>query len=188
MFNKKLLLYVTGLIFLLSGAIFSQEDEEKKDSDSAETDEIEWWNDDWKDFNFDFDLFDSYKNPSISVTYGFSSINLKDFSGSFADPNIPELKLGYTTAKSNKYAYGILDYKYNYLFISNIRTDISSKPGLNEIESNLWRFGFGWAKGYGYDLGSAAIIPYNSYSFAWSRLDVKKLPDQNPDRSDYGFH
>jgi hypothetical protein len=182
MFSKKLLFFVTGLIFLLSNALYSQDEEGINESDSAETEEIDWWDEDWEDFDFEFDLFDTHKAPSISVTYGFSSINLENFSGSFADPNIPELKLGYTTEKSNREADGILNYKYNYLFLSNIRTDISGTPGANEIESNLWRFGVGWAKGYGYDLGSAAIIPYNSYSFAWSRLDVKEFPDNQEDR------
>jgi hypothetical protein len=182
MINNKLLLYIAVLTFLFSGILISQEEEGKNESDSAETEEIEWWNEDWENFDFEFDLFDKHKTPSISVTYGFSSINLENFSSSFADPDIPELKLGYTSEKSDREADGILDYKYNYLFLSNIRTDISNTPGVNEIESNLWRFGFGWAKGYGYDLGSSAIIPYNSYSFAWSRLDVKEFPDNQEDR------
>jgi hypothetical protein len=185
MFNKKLLLFVTVITLLLSNVLFSQEEEEeegKKESDSAETEQSDWWDDDWDDFDFEFDLFDTYKSPSVSLTYGFSSINIKNFSGSFADPNVPELKLGYTTTKSKWEDEGILHYKYNYLFVSNITTDISGTPGANEIESNLWRFGFGWAKGYGYDLGGAAIIPYNSYSLAWSRLDVKKFPDNQEDR------
>ena len=182
MFNKKLLLFVTVITLLLSNVLFSQEEEEEwKESDSAETEDSDWWDNDWDDFDFDFDLFDTHKSPSVSLTYGFSSINLKNFSGSFADPNVPELKLGYTTAKSGWEDDGILNYKYNYLFVSNITTDISGTPGANEIESNLWRFGFGWAKGYGYDLGAAAIIPYNSYSLAWSRLDVKKFPDNQED-------
>ena len=121
-------------------------------------------------------MFDSYKSPSVSLTYGFSSINIKDFSGSFASPNIPEIKLGYTTEKPSWNREDIIKYKYNYLFLSNVTTEISGTPKANEIESNLWRFGFGWANGYGYDLGSAAIIPYNSYSVAWSRLDVKNFP------------
>ena len=181
MYNKKLLLALTAFVFLFSSIQFSQEKEEEEKSDSAEADQ-EWWdNDDWDDFDFDFDLFDNYKSPSVSLTYGFSSINIHNFSGSFTDPNIPQLKLGYTTEKTNRESDGILDYKYNYLFLSNIRTDISGTPGAKEIESNMWRIGFGWAKGYGYDLGSAAIIPYNSYSLAWSRLDVKNFPDNQED-------
>jgi len=186
MFIKKLLLFVTAFTFIINSNLFSQEEEKGKDekSDTAETEETDSWdNDDWKDFNFEFDLFDSYKSPSISLTYGFSSINLQNFSGSFASPNIPEIKLGYTTEKPAWSEEGIIKYKYNYIFLSNVTTDISGTPDADEIESNLWRFGFGWANGYGYDLGSAAIIPYNSYSLAWSKLDVKNFPVNEQDKN-----
>ncbi|MDO8549880.1 MAG: outer membrane beta-barrel protein [Ignavibacteria bacterium] len=185
MFIKKLLLFVTAFTFILSSTLFSQEKEKGKDekSDSAETEEDGWDKDEWDDFKFDFDLFDSYRSPSVSLTYGFSSISLQNFSGSFANPNIPEIKLGYTTEKPTWNEEAILKYKYNYLFLSNVTTDISDTQGEDEIESNLWRFGFGWANGYGYDLGSAAIIPYNSYSLAWSRLDVKNFPANEQDRN-----
>ncbi|OGU73471.1 MAG: hypothetical protein A2V93_10160 [Ignavibacteria bacterium RBG_16_34_14] len=186
MFIKKILFFVTAFTFILNCTLFSQEEERGKEekSDSAGTEEINSWdNDDWEDFNFEFDLFDSYKSPSVSLTYGFSSINLHNFSSSFANSNIPEIKLGYTTEKPAWKEEGILKYKYNYLFLSNVTTDIQGTPSANEIESNLWRFGFGWANGYGYDLGSAAIIPYNSYSLAWSRLEVKNFPANEQDKN-----
>lgn len=183
MLIKKLLLFITAFSFLLSSALFAQEGKEEK-SDTAETEESDSWdNDGWENFDLEFDLFDSYRSPSVSLTYGFSSINLQNFSGSFANPNIPEIKLGYTTEKPSWNEEGILKYKYNYLFLSNVTTDISGTPFTDEIESNLWRFGFGWANGYGYDLGSAAIIPYNSYSLAWSKLDVKNFPANEQDRN-----
>jgi hypothetical protein len=184
MFIKKLLLFVTAFIFIVNSNLFSQEEEKGKDekSDSTETEETDLWdNDNWDDFKFG--LFDTYKSPSVSLTYGFSSINLQNFSGSFANPNIPEIKLGYTTEKPAWEEKGILKYKYNYLFLSNVTTDIQGTPSANEIESNLWRFGFGWANGYGYNLGSAAIIPYNSYSFAWSKLEVKNFPANEQDKN-----
>lgn len=181
MFIKKLLLLITAFAFVLSCTLFSQEKGKEENGDSSETEEQGWWDkDDWE---FEFDLFNSYKSPSVSVTYGFSSINLNNFSGSFASPNIPELKLGYTTEKPAWKTEGILKYKYSYIFLSNVTTDIQGTPGENEIESNLWRFGFGWASGYGYDLGSSAIIPFNSTSLAWSRLDVKNFPANEQDKN-----
>jgi opacity protein-like surface antigen len=182
MIIKQLLLFAVSVVFISGSTIFSQEKEKEEKSDSAETEENEWWDkDDWDDFDFEFDLFDSYKSPSISLTYGFSSMNLQNFSGAFANPNVPEVKLGYTSEKPSWQEEGILRYKYNYLYLSNVTTDISGTPGANEIESNLWRFGFGWANGYGYDLGSSAIIPYNSYSLGWSQLDVKNFPESEQD-------
>lgn len=184
MLKQKLLLLIISFIFNSINPLYSQEKEEGK-ADSSESEES-WWkwgNDEWDDFNIDFDLFHRHKSPTVSVTYGFSSINLQNFSGSFANPNVPELKLGYTTEKPLWEEEGILRYKYNYLFVSNVTTDISGTPSANEIESNLWRFGFGWSKGYGYNLGSSAIIPYNSTSLSWSRLDVKNFPENEQDRN-----
>lgn len=189
MLNRLLLIVLITFLFAGSSSVLSQEkDGESNDAveeDSAEASNMDWnnWEDNWDNFEFDFDLFDPYfsKSPSISLTYGLSNINLHNFSGSFADPQIPEIKLGYTSEKPSWNDENILHYKYSYLFLSNVTTNISGTPAANEIESNLWRFGLGWANGYGYNLGSgAAILPYNSYSFSWSRLDVKNFP-ANPE-------
>jgi hypothetical protein len=184
---KRLLLIVLTVIFLAgSTSLFARDEENGKEKakalkqDSTETSDRDNHSDyDWHDFKAKFDLFDSFLNhsPSVSLTYGFSSINIHNFSSTFAEPNVPEIKLGYTSEKPIWSEDGILHLKYNYLFLSNITTDISGTPAANEIESNLWRFGFGWARGYGYRLGSSSsIIPYNSFSFNWSRLDVKNFP------------
>ncbi len=188
MFNRLLLAFLTVIILSGSNSVFSQDEENGNEKADAVKQDFEESSDkdsdyDWHDFKVDFDLFDSHltHSPSVSLGYGFSTMNIHNFSESFAEPNIPEIKLGYTNEKSTWTAENILHYKYNYLFLSNLTTDISGTPTVNEIESNLWRFGFGWARGYGYRLGStSAIIPYNSYSFAWSRLDVKNFPS-NPD-------
>jgi len=179
MIIKKLLMLTAAFIFVLSSTIFSQEKGKEDLEDSSDTEE-DWWDEDWE---FEFGLFDSYKSPSVSVTYGFSSMNLQNFSGSFASPNIPELKLGYTSEKPTWESEGIFKYKYNYVYLSNVTTDIQGTPGENEIESSLWRFGFGWSGGYGYDLGSSAITPYNSTSLGWSKLDVKNFPADEQDRN-----
>ena len=184
---RLLLAVLITFIFAGSNSVFAQEEEKEEglDEDSIEISEDDWFNENnWDDFEVDFDFFDPYftKSPSVSLTYGISSMSIKDFSGSFADPSIPEIKLGYTTEKPVWEEEDIIDYKYSYLFLSNVSTDISGTPEANKIESNLWRFGFGWANGYGYRLGSSsAVIPYNSYSFAWSRLDVKNFPANQND-------
>ena len=184
---RLLLAVLITFIFAGSNSVFAQEEEKEEglDEDSIEISEDDWFNgNNWDDFEVDFDFFDPYftKSPSVSLTYGLSSMSIKDFSGSFADPSIPEIKLGYTTEKPVWEEEDIIDYKYSYLFLSNVSTDISGTPEANKIESNLWRFGFGWANGYGYRLGSSsAVIPYNSYSFAWSRLDVKNFPANQND-------
>ena len=190
MLNRLSLTILTIIILAGSNSLFAQDYENGKEKTEAEvvkqdstesSDKDEHTKFDWHDFNTKFNLFDSHHSPSVSLAYGFSSMNIHNFSASFAKPNIPEIKLGYTSEKPVWNEEGILHLKYNYLFLSNITTDISGTPAANEIQSNLWRFGLGWDDGYGYKLGSSsAIIPYNSFSFGWSRLDVKNFPS-NPD-------
>ena len=189
MLIRFLIIGLITFIFTGNSSVFPQETKgEATDEDSTEVSDNDWdsWDNDWdwEDFEFEFDPFDSYfsKSPSVSLTYGLSSMRLRNFSGSFADPQIPEIKLGYTSEKPSWNKENILRYQYSYLFLSNITTDISGTPEANEIETNLWRFGFGWANGYGYSLGSGtAILPYNSYSLSWSRLDVKNFPANTED-------
>ena len=187
------LLFTILTVIILTGNIclftYGEENGEEK-AEAVKQDSTDTYGKDnhtdfnWNDFKSKFELFDSQfiHSPSISLTYGFSSIKIHNFSGSFAEPNVPEIKLGYTSEKPLWSNDGILTHKYNYLFLSNITTDISGTPTANKIESNLWRFGFGWAKGYGYKIGSlSAIIPYNSFSLEWSRLEVKNFPANQDD-------
>lgn len=191
MLNRFLFTILTALLLVGNVSMFAHGEENKSEKseavkqDSTETtDKDNHHNYDWRDLKAKFNLFDSQflHSPSVSLTYGVSSMNIHNFSGSFAEPNVPEIKLGYTSEKPLWKADGILSHKYNYLFLSNITTDISGTPTANKIESNLWRFGFGWARGYGYRIGSSsAIIPYNSFALAWSRLDVKNFPANKDD-------
>jgi Outer membrane protein beta-barrel domain len=187
---KRLFFTILTLIVLAgSNSVFAQDKENMKDNpdtvtqDSTNTSGRDKNSDnDWHHFKVNFELFDSYftHSPSVSLTYGFSSMSIHNFSGSFAEPNIPEIKLGYSSGSPIWSADEIINYKYNYLYLSNITTDISGTAAANEIQSNLWRFGIGIAQGYGYRIGSSsAIIPYNSFSLGWSRLDVKNFPS-NP--------
>lgn len=132
-------------------------------------------------------------SPTISLSYGQSQINLKNFNGSFANPNFPELKLGYTTIRVSKYSEDILRYKFNHIFVGNFFTKVKNDNSLNKkIRTDMWRFGFGWSSGYGYDLGGSSILPYHSTSFAWSRVKFNEVPvnsadQQITDRYDQSF-
>jgi hypothetical protein len=123
-------------------------------------------------------------NPTISLNYGSSKIGIENFNESFRNPNLLELKLGNT--RENRYykENNIIDYDFNYLFVSNISVDLNNNSsGSAELKSDLWRFGYGKASGYGYNLGSAAIILYYSYSFDWSRFRMEDVPLNADDKN-----
>lgn len=171
MSTLKLLL---SLIIFLGIHSYSQEE-----SDSLTTHEDEECvsdKEDWYEFDFDWERngFALKGSPSISLSYGQSEINHKNFTKGFADPKLIELKLGYTTLRPSKYSEDILRYKYNNAFLSNYFTKSSGDNSTNKkIEMDIWRFGFGWAAGYGYELGEASIIPFHSTSMSWSRVKFK---------------
>jgi len=159
------------LITFLSVPALSQEDKEE-----ADTTDSDWNWGDWKDWHHDMDVMnvDFKGSPTIVLRYGISGVNLDNFSGKFADPNLLEVRLGYTDEKNYKWEEDIIKYDFKFLYLSNISTDINKvTPSEGELKNNLWRFGGGRASGYGYKIGNGGIIPYYSYDLSWSRLDLK---------------
>ena len=164
--------YLLPVLFIMLLSVPALPQEENSEADTTDS----WnWND-WKDFHHDMDVLDVgfHGSPTIDLRYGISNLNLDNFSGKFADPNLLEVKLGYTDEKVYKYEENIIDYDFKYLYLSNISTDISKNTvSAPELENSAWRFGLGKASGYGYKIGSGAVIPYYSFDLSWSRLDFK---------------
>jgi hypothetical protein len=152
------------------------EDEEDNIADDIK-DNIKDHIDKWKDWNWEWDEFegkDFFKDPSISLSYGFSRMGLKGFTGPLNKPGLIELKLGYTSQNELEYD-AIVKYKYSYLQLSSFTPDLrSSSDNSGRIKTDMWRFAFGHSAGYGYKLGkNAAVIPYSAGTFTWSRIDFK---------------
>jgi hypothetical protein len=159
------------LLILLSVNAFPQEEAAKADSSES------GWNwHEWEKFHHDMDfLKNGFKgSPTIVLKYGLSGMSLNNFRGSFADPNLLEIKLGYTDEKSYKHNENLVDYDFKYLYLSNISTDIGNVNVVSpELKNSSWRFGFGKATGYGYKIGKSAVIPYYSYDLSWTKLDLE---------------
>jgi len=161
------LLIVLFLLFV-SQIIIAQDDSTKTQKD------WEWhWNewDDWNDWNEDFEVSETH--PAISLQYGLANLNRNDLLSKFVDPNLLELKLGYIRDKKAWGTDYIIKHSYKFLYLSNESNKLSGKEAVgSEIESNMWRFGFGRSSGYGYKLGeNTAIIPYYTYTMNWSNIN-----------------
>jgi len=184
--NKKLLLtFLLSLVLLIP--VYSQ-GKDTTNTDSTKTDTEEGWEcednnhcagnaDKWDDIGshmFDLKLKGV---PTISFVYGDSKMNLKSINQKFSKPGMLELKLGYTTEKSYDGYDNIIKYKFHYFHISNVTTDLSGSKNSSDLNTNTWRFGFGWASGYGYDLGRGfSIIPYHESSIDWTKMDMQTTP------------
>ena len=164
------LLFLT--LSLTSVPVFAQAE---KDSAKTEKDWIWHWNwdevDDWEDWTIDWGF--KKNKPAITLQYGIADLRLDGVTSGFVDPALAELKLGYVREKSAWNTDYIIDHSYKFLYLSNESNKLSGKEKQSDIdiESEMWRFGFGKVSGYGYKLGeSAAVIPYNGYSLNWSRI------------------
>lgn len=175
MLNKKLL--ALFLITLFSAALaFAQEDE---DSTKVEN---EWGNHHRHKFKFDLFSHEFEGKPTVAIGYGLSKMSLSGFNETFGKPNLAEFQIGYTDISSTE-EENILRYKYHYLFLSNFSTDIAGAANNPGLKADMWRFGFGRSQGYGYKIGSGAIIPYHTYSFEWTRLKMNDAPVNPADKS-----
>jgi hypothetical protein len=168
MYFKKLFLVP---LFLISFSIylFPQDN-----GDSTENNEKNSWPNWKKEFNIFHGGF--HGQPTITFLYGFSSMNQKDILRNYANPNLLELKIGYTKERLNHEDENIINYNYHYLQLSYFSTDPANTPDNPDVQSKMWRLGFGSASGYGYNFGNSALIPYYSSGFMWSRVEI--LPDR----------
>jgi opacity protein-like surface antigen len=165
----KKLITTTLICFLFMGAAFAQEE----DSAGTNSRHHHWYQ--WKnDFNF---LHEGFRGrPTLSFLYGFSSMSMKDAQRSYADPDLMELKIGYTSKRSTRIDDNIFNYSNKYLQISYFSTQLANAPNTPDVQSKMWRIGFGKASGYGYDLGSFNLVPYHASGLTWSRVEI--LPDK----------
>ena len=184
--NKNLLLTILLSATLLI-PLYSQE-RDTTNTDSTDTYSNEGWEsrednggaekvDNWD--NIGSHMFDiKIKGaPTININYGSGKMNLKSINQNFAKPGMVELKLGYTTEKTYGESDYILKYKFNYFHLSNFTPDLSGSKNSDGLNTDAWRFGFGSASGYGYDLGCGySIMPYYQSSIDWTKIDMKTTP------------
>jgi opacity protein-like surface antigen len=182
--NKNLLI-ISLLALALIIPVYSQDVSSPADSTESDSTWANWdKNEDsqWDKIGshmFDFKIKGA---PTIELNYGGSKMRLKSISDKFANPGIIELKLGYTSDKSYKGSDYVTKYTFKYFHISNFTTSLSGNENSSDILSNTWRFGIGWASGFGYDFGNdVEIIPYYQSSFDWTMLNLQSSPSNNED-------
>ena len=166
---KKLPLIILLLICFVSTNVEAQKKESKRKSKRRTEERSRNWDWDWS--------WDNYSRPMIEVNYGMGEAKHKILGSDFAKVGLAEIKLGYSSI-DEYYFDTILDLSERFFFASNVSTDLrSNNDDPLTLESDLWRFGFGWRSGYGYAIGGAAILPYIQSDITWSKLDMKEYPD-----------
>jgi hypothetical protein len=155
--------FITIIILLFPLCTFAQDTTETKEEWTWNWEEVGDWVDWWK------------KKPAISLNYGFSNINRKDVEAPFADNNLVELKLGYTSKNTTRFANYIERRRNKYFVINYNSTKLAGGSGTSsDIETNNWRLGLGSSSGYGYKLGKdASITPFFASSMDWTNINFK---------------
>ena len=153
-----------------------------QNEDSTESEDT-WNNEDWSDEDWNFDDWDFgnrhkdfewedfqfHGRPLIETSYGLPKLAIKSLNTDFNKPGAAELRLGYSTLR--EYSDYVIKYRNRFVFLGNFSKDLSkSTNNKTAINTEIWRFGAGWLKGYGYQIGKSAIIPYTSNSFVWTRI------------------
>lgn len=164
------------IIFLLGGTAvsFAQTDS----SSTATSDSTEWKSDCKKhhkcshhwEFPGDVMEWSKIKNPFISVFYGGSELKMYDMNTDFNKFGFGEIKVGYQSLDKSYKETGIIHFRSHYVDINAGNKDFYKSDEANKLTAGTLQFGFGWSRGYGYNIGSSNIILTNSNGLGWTRL------------------
>lgn len=105
------------------------------------------------------------------VSYGVGDFEHKVLKTSFNSLVLNEVKLGRRAIKPVA-GYKLLQFSDEYLFSSFIDDNVQSVNNSNKISYEVWRFGLGYRKGYGYNIGEFALIPYYQMGLVWNKISL----------------
>ncbi|MCF8240639.1 MAG: hypothetical protein K9J16_04570 [Melioribacteraceae bacterium] len=126
--------------------------------------------DDWDDWNVNIWDWYSGSHPFIEFNYGLTQVKNKNLFAGFGKIGMAEIKVGY--ADYDNWEEPIIEIDDKFVFVSFTSKDLNDKIEVDEFETKSWRMGLGFRKGYGYEFGGIAFIPYFESGIAWTKLDV----------------
>ncbi len=145
---------------------------------------------DWKSSG-ETNFFISTDQPTLEFIYGMSSLSIYEdkFDNDFSDAMSGEFRIGYTSKSLNFTENNIMRFEYNYFFLGNTSTDYmtASEVG-DDLETDAWRFGFGWQSGYGYKFSdNFDLTLYHGDGLVWTKVDFKDtaLPAADQSRMEF---
>jgi hypothetical protein len=159
--NKKIYNFIF-LLFLVSLPVAAQT-------------KVNLYNDDW-DWGFKWVNWRDGK-PYIELSYGLGKPLHEKVTNKFSAIGLAEIKLGFYSDDFYSEEENVIHFYERFAFISQLATRLqSSNNKTNELSSEMLRFGFGRRKGYGYNLTSVKILPYNQSGWLLSKLEMKNYP------------
>jgi len=113
-------------------------------------------------------------HPYIEAYYGTGVPHHRKFDTTFAPTGSVEFRIGYGETKEVKPLIVSVDERFIFGgYASDKFLKITeAEPG--EVETEMWRFGFGNRLGFGYQIGPIGLIPYNQSTFTWTKVKSKR--------------
>jgi hypothetical protein len=113
--------------------------------------------------------------PFVEFGYGMDWIKHKRLEAEFPSTGALEVKAGYLSIEMLE--HGIVRLDDRFIHGTWYSGDLGGgSGGTAGLDGTLWRFGFGNRQGYGYDLKSAAIVPYFMTTASWTELSTDRPP------------
>lgn len=119
-------------------------------------------------YDFGLGLWNTIAENFVEVSYGFGNLNHKKIKENFNDVSLSEIKIGrrFTGSAGN---YKILSLNDSYLFSSYVTDNTISTENSTKIKAELWRFGLGYRKGFGYNFAGSILYLHNQFGFIWNK-------------------
>jgi len=117
--------------------------------------------------------------PSIEVGYGIGDPSLEDLGPDFARLGSAELNVGYVSLRRARGS--IKSYESGGVIITRLGSDLGDSAGADELDPELWRFGFRWSRGYAYKVRGSHAILFHGSGIHVAHFDVPGLGDNAAD-------
>lgn len=119
-------------------------------------------------YDFGLGLWNTIAENFVEVSYGFGNLNHNKIKENFNDVSLSEIKVGrrFTGPAGN---YKILSLNDSYLFSSYVTDNTISTENSTKIKAELWRFGLGYRKGFGYNFAGSILYLHNQFGFIWNK-------------------
>ena len=142
---------------LLAGPAVAQDEDEHDD----------WW----KSVKISY-----HRSPTLSLTYGLTSVTQEDFQPAIAGAGNLQVKIGGSMIRWEDSEAGIINYKFEYFDLATIAPRLRGTSPGSDAAVESWRVGGSFESGLGYGAPeSMSLILYDSWGFNWSKVVV---PDQ----------
>jgi len=121
-----------------------------------------------ENYDFGVGLWNTIAENFVEVSYGFGNLSHKKIKENFNNVSLSEIKIGrrFTGPAGN---YKILSFNDSYLFSSYVTYNTITNENSTKINAELWRFGLGYRKGFGYNFAGSILFLHNQFGFIWNK-------------------